>query len=60
MTIASLTISVNQYQSASDPAIGMAVLSKSLDNAKQSGQNMIKMMERSVNPQLGKNFDMSV
>ncbi|HWT75701.1 MAG TPA: YjfB family protein [Mobilitalea sp.] len=60
MTIASLPVSTTQYQSASSPVIGMAVLAKSLDTAKQSGQDLIKMMEQSVNPNLGQNIDLKV
>lgn len=60
MVIASMPVSTNQYQQASSPVIGMAVLSKTLDSAQQSGQNMIKMMEQSVNPKLGQNIDMKV
>ena len=60
MTIGSLPVSTTQYQQASSPEIGMAVLSKTLDSAKASGQNMIKMMEQSVNPNLGTNFDKMV
>ena len=41
-------------------AIGMAVLSKSLDTIDVTGQNMIKMMEQSVNPNLGANIDTRV
>jgi len=60
MVIASMPISTSMYQQASSPVIGMAVLSKSLDNAEQSGMNMIKMMEQSVNPNLGQNIDTRV
>lgn len=60
MVIASMPISTTEYQNASSPAIGMAVLSKTLDSVEQSGMNMIKMMEQSVNPNLGKNIDMRV
>jgi hypothetical protein len=60
MVIASMPVSTTQYQQASSPEIGMAVLSKTLDSAEQSGQNMIKMMEQSVSPNLGKNIDMKV
>ena len=60
MMIASLPVSTLQYQQASSPVIGMAVLSKALDNAQNSGANMIKMMEQSVNPQLGQSIDMKL
>ncbi|HHV09787.1 MAG TPA: putative motility protein [Clostridiales bacterium] len=60
MQIASLPVSTTAYQQASSPAIGMAVLSKALDSAMVSGQNMIKMMEQSVNPDLGTNIDIRI
>jgi hypothetical protein len=60
MVIASMPVSTTQYQQASSPVIGMAVLSKSLDTAKQSGQSLIKMMEQSVSPNLGKNIDTKI
>jgi hypothetical protein len=60
MIIGSLPVSATQYQQASSPAIGTAVLAKSLDSAEKSGQNLIKMMEQSVNPGLGKNIDMKI
>lgn len=60
MIIASVPVSTTQYQQASSQVIGIAVLAKSLDTVKQSGQNMIKMMEQSVNPNLGKNIDLKV
>lgn len=41
-------------------AIGMAVLAKSLDTVKITGQNMIQMMEQSVAPNLGTNIDTRV
>ncbi len=41
-------------------AIGVALLDKSLDNQKEQGAGMVKMMEQSVAPHLGRNFDMSV
>ena len=34
-----------------------AMLKKSLDNYKQTGEQLTKMMELSVNPNLGKNID---
>ena len=55
MTISSLPIATNP--TVASPAIGMAVLAKSLDTVEKTGQNMIKMMEQSVNPNLGKNLD---
>ncbi len=60
MTISSLPISMANYTQASSPVIGIAVLSKTLDTIEQSGQNMIKMMEQSVNPDLGQNIDLRI
>lgn len=60
MTIASLSVSPTDYQTASDPVIGMAVLAKSLSTAEQSGLDMIKMMEQSLNPNLGMNIDLKI
>lgn len=43
---------------------GVAMLSKSLDNAKSSGSSMVSMMnqslEQSVNPSVGSNIDLRV
>ena len=40
--------------------VGIKMLSKTLDMAEKNGAQMIKMMERSVNPSVGGNFDVSV
>lgn len=40
--------------------VGTAVLSNAIDQSEVMGQNMIKMMELSVNPGIGGNFDMSI
>ncbi|MCR5797535.1 YjfB family protein [Eubacterium xylanophilum] len=40
--------------------ISIAMLDKSLDNEQQMGDQLTKMMERSVNPSVGGNFDISV
>lgn len=59
------TASVGMSQASVMNSIGTAVLAKSLDNMKQSGEGMIDMMnrstmERSVNPNLGSNIDIMV
>ena len=36
------------------------MLEKTLDTMEDSGASMIKMMEQSVNPMVGANFDMRV
>ena len=40
--------------------IGIAVLAKNLDTMEDVGEGMKKMMEMSVNPNLGANIDVSV
>lgn len=40
--------------------VGVAMLAKSLDTYNQNGAALTKMMELSVNPSVGGNFDMSV
>lgn len=59
MTISSLTPSPITM-SGSNSVIGTAVLAKSLDSYEQSGEGIVKMMEQSVNPNVGKNFDLKV
>lgn len=58
MTIASLPISTNL--TTNNSTIGLAVLAKNLDTVEKAGQGMIKMMEQSVNPNLGNNIDLRV
>lgn len=59
MTISSLTPNP-VTMSGSNAVIGTAVLAKSLDSFEQSGEGIVKMMEQSVNPNVGKNFDMKI
>lgn len=49
---------VNDNGTVSD--VGVAMLSKSLSTMQASGAELAKMMELSVNPSIGANFDMSV
>ncbi len=56
--IASMSMTMAANKSAQD--IGVAMLDKSLDNFRENGAEMVKMMEQSVTPYLGSNFDMSV
>lgn len=63
MDIAKLSMSMSSIQTNS--AFGVAMLSKSLDAASATGDQIINMidasaMERSVNPAVGSNFDMYV
>lgn len=63
MTIQSISPSLSMMSVQND--IGVAMLSKSLDTVEQSGDSMVKMMERSmlensVNPNIGSNIDISI
>lgn len=55
MIISSIPITPNP--TIDNSTIGIAVLSKNLDTVETAGQNMIKMMEQSVNPNLGSTID---
>ncbi len=41
-------------------SVGTALLAKSLDDFEQAGDSMVSMMERSVNPAVGGNVDISL
>lgn len=41
-------------------SVGTAIMAKALDTYADNGSAMTKMMELSVNPDIGANFDMSV
>jgi|GEM_PF-1230937 len=56
--IASLSVIMSQNKVLSE--FNTAMLSKSLDTFESSGADLTKMMELSVQPGLGANFDMSV
>ena len=55
MDIAALSTALSQAKVID--AASLAMLSKTLDQQKSSCDNMIKIMEQSVNPNLGKNVD---
>lgn len=55
MTISSIVPATPSQSISLD--IDTAVLAKSLDIAEASGQDLIKMMEQSVNPDLGNYID---
>ena len=40
--------------------VGIAVLAKNLDTVEEMGDAMTKMMEQSVNPNLGANIDLTI
>ena len=58
MDIAALSTSMSLADVNSQ--VGMAVLAKNLDTIETMGDGMKKMMEMSVNPNLGANFDVTV
>ena len=63
MDIPALSMALSQTKALSD--VGTALLSKSLDTAKEQGDAMTAMidsaaMELSVNPHIGGNIDMRV
>jgi hypothetical protein len=58
MDIPSLSIAMSQSQLVT--GVGVALLAKSLSSAETIGDDMVKMMEQSVNPNLGGNIDIRV
>ncbi len=63
MDIPALSMALANVQTANE--VGMAVLSKAMDQNEIQGAGLVNMidaaaMERSVNPAVGANFDMSV
>lgn len=63
MDIAGVSMSTAQANLQTD--VGIAMLSKTMDLADTTGAAIVNMidsasMERSVNPHIGSNFDMSV
>ena len=58
MDIAALSMQASALQ-ASD-MVGVAVFKKTLETIEGTGENMIKMMEQSVQPNLGQNIDLRV
>lgn len=53
-------ISVSTSQTSLMNSVSTAVLGMSLDMLETSGENMIRMMELSVNPNVGSNIDISI
>lgn len=58
MDIPALSMAMAQTNLQTD--FGVAMLSKSLDSLQDTGSDLAKMMELSVNPDLGANIDISV
>jgi hypothetical protein len=58
MDVAALSVAMNQADLMN--AVSTKVLSKSLDTFEDMGESQVKMLEQSVQPQLGQNIDMYV
>ena len=68
--VMNMDLSISQFSPSISKAslntdFGVKMLAKTMDNNEQIGQNIVNMidsaaMERSVNPSVGGNFDMSV
>ena len=58
MDIAGLSTAMSTARVQDD--IGVAVLRKNLDTIETAGNGLQKMMEASVNPNLGQNIDYSI
>ncbi len=56
--IQDMSVSLKAAKTGSE--VGMKVLSNALETQDVMGASMIRMMENSVNPAVGGNFDMSV
>lgn len=54
------TLAMGMAQINSLQSVNTALLSQSLDTAKEQAASLTKMMEQSVNPAIGGNFDVSV
>ncbi|MDD3205010.1 MAG: YjfB family protein [Lachnospiraceae bacterium] len=58
MDIAALSTAMAQTQLQND--IGTAILSKAIDSSATMGADLTKMMEQSVNPDIGGSIDISL
>ncbi len=58
MDIAALSTSMSQSLLAQN--VGVSVAKLALQSANQDSENLTKMMELSVNPNVGQNFDVSI
>ncbi len=52
----SMSMATNQVQTE----FGIAMLAKTLDTVDETSASMAKMMEQSVNPEIGGNIDISL
>ncbi len=55
MRIGATPLTANQPVNST--TVGIAVLGKNLDTIEQAGQSLIKLMEQSVQPNLGQSID---
>ncbi len=53
-------LSMYMAQSQTLTSVGTAVLSQNLDQMQSMGEDMTKMLEQSVNPNLGGSIDISL
>ncbi|MBQ7581929.1 MAG: YjfB family protein [Lachnospiraceae bacterium] len=58
MDIAALSMSMAQERVMTE--VGTAILSKAIDQGQENGDTLTKMMEQSVNPDVGGNIDISL
>ena len=58
MDIAELSSNLSTFNVVND--VQVAVLRQSLDTLETSGDSLTKMMEASVNPELGQNIDIRI
>lgn len=58
MDIASISMAMSQQNLMTN--INVALLSQSLDTVETIGTDMVKMMEQSVQPNLGQNIDITI
>ena len=58
MDIAALSMAMAQDRVMTD--VGTALLSKAIDQGQENGDALTKMMEQSVNPDIGGNIDLSL
>lgn len=58
MDIASLSTAISQQNLLTQ--VSVAVLDKTLETVTDSSQNLTKMMEQSVQPELGQNIDICI
>ena len=58
MDIAAISMAMSQQNLMTN--VNVALLSQSLDTVETMGTDMVKMMEQSVQPNLGQNIDITI